>query len=313
MPLAFVLFQNMSSSAAIHSNLLNEIADITECSICFGVFQEPRCLPCAHTFCLGCLEVYGKGTKPSSKALCPMCRKKFSVPAGGWKNLPRNYIVEKLLSTNPGKVAVKNSWQDERSLSTDYLSKSVALQITKCEQMASQLKGRADYLSNKTQDVEQDILRHRDELKMLVDSNAEELVSRLNHICESACQELAASQKDMEARCSQLKVLQTKLNETADSTDPKDPLETIAMKMKPLMLEPKCDLLEADISFAESQLPAFPHGNIVGSVEMCKKAEVTSKRNCFIAAGLQTYIWENLLAYSCTLHVSLNITSFFCE
>ena len=210
-----------------------------------------------------------------------MCRKKFSVPAGGWKNLPRNYIVEKLLSANPGKAAMKNSLQDQRSLSADYLSKSVTLQISKCERVASQLKGRADYLSNKTQDVKKDILRRRDELKTLVDSNAEELVNRLKHICESACQELAANQKDMEARCSELKVLRTKLNETADSTDSKDLLETIALEMKPLMLEPKCDLLEADISFAELQLPAFSHGNIVGSVELCKNAEVTSKRNCF--------------------------------
>ena len=289
----------MSSSAAINSNLLNEIADITECSICTGVFQEPRCLPCAHTFCLGCLEVYGKGAKPSSKALCPMCRKKFAVPAGGWKNLPRNYIVEKLLSTNPGKVAVKNNSRGETSLSADCLSKSVTLQIGKCEQVADQLKGRAEYLSNRTQDIKQDILRRRDELRQLVDSNAEELVSQLNHICESACQELAANQRDMEVRCSELKVVQSKLNET----DSKDRLEMIAVEMKPLMVEPKCDVLDTNILFAESQLPALPHANIVGSVELCKNAQVASKcdKLFYFSRFADLYLREASYRFFCSL------------
>jgi len=272
----------MSSKAAINSSLANEIADITECSICVGVFQEPRCLPCAHTFCLGCLEVYGKGLKPSGKALCPMCRKKFAIPAGGWKDLPRNYIVEKLLRTGPGKAAVENSSREETTLSADCLSKSVALQMDKCQELAYQLKGRAEYLSHKSQDVKRDILRHRDELKGIIDGSAEELLGRLDNICESTVGKLAASQRAAESRCAELKVVRTRLEETSSAGDSKDQLEAVAMEMKLLMSESNYDILNADISFTETQLPAFQVANTVGSVELrCSSAQVMSKCLCF--------------------------------
>lgn len=177
----------MSSNSAINSNLLNEIADITECSICTGVFQEPRCLPCAHTFCLGCLEVYGKDTKPSGKALCPTCRQKFTVPAGGWKNLPRNYLVDKLLRANSSKaVVVQNSAREEAALSVENVSNSIALQLDKCQQLAVQLKGRVDYMTHRSEDVKQNIVRRREEVKDLVDAKAELLLTSVDSICESA-------------------------------------------------------------------------------------------------------------------------------
>jgi len=260
---------------------MNEIANITECSICTGVFQEPRCLPCAHTFCLGCLEAYGKGQKPSSKAICPMCRKTFTVPAGGWKNLPRNYIVEKLLSTCPGKAAVKSISQEGTALSVNYLSKSVASQIDMCQELADHLKGRAACLSQKSQDIKQDILRSRDKLKRLVDGNAEELLSELDHMCGSTVENLTAEQRALETKCSDLKVLQTRLNDTASANDPKTHLEMIALDMKPLMAEPECDIIDIDVSFMEAQLPAFPNMNLVGSVSLCNGAQTTNMHGMY--------------------------------
>lgn len=271
-----LFLQSMSSEAA-NNSLLNKIADITECSICTEVFKEPRCLPCAHTFCLGCLEVYGKDVKPSRKAVCPMCRSQFAVPTGGWKNLPRNYIVEKLLSTSSGKAVVKNSYQEEKLLSADHLIKSVALQIDKCQQLADRLKERAADLPQKSQGVKQDVLRHRDELKRLVDSNTEELLSRLDHICDIAVQKLAAGQKDMETRCSELKVIQTKLKDAANDDCLSDHLEAIAKEVKPLMSEAKCDSLDADISFTEAKLQIAPDMNVVGNVHICTNTQTASK------------------------------------
>jgi len=268
-------FQSMSSEAA-SSSLLNKIADVTECSICSDVFKEPRCLPCAHTFCLGCLEVYGKDKKPSSKALCPICRTKFIVPTGGWKNLPRNYIVEKLLSTSTGKVVVENSNQEGTSLTVDHLSKSVTLQIDKCQQLASRIKEQVAYLPQKSESVKQDILRHRDELKTLVDNNTEELLARLDHICDVTVQNLTAGQKDMEIRCAELKDIQTKLNDAANDNGLNDHLEAIAKDMKPLMSEAKYDSLDADISFSAAQLKMAPGMNVVGNVEICNNTQIIS-------------------------------------
>lgn len=260
------------SSEAANNSLLNRIADITECSICAEVFKEPRCLPCAHTFCLGCLEVYGKDVKPSSKALCPMCRMKFTVPTGGWKNLPRNYIVEKLLSTSSDSAMLKNAGKEGMALSVDELSKSVTLQIDKCQQLASRLKERAAYLPQKSASVRQDILRHSDKLKRLVDSSTEELLTSLNHICDLTLQKLESGQKNMETRCSELKTIQTKLNNAADDNDQ---LEAIAREMKPLISEAKCDSVDADILFSEAQLQIAPNVNIVGNVEICNNTQIS--------------------------------------
>lgn len=161
-------------------------------------------------------------------------------------------------------------------MSVDYLSKSVTLQIAKCQQLADHLQGCAQCLSRKSQDVKRDIIRRRDELRRLVDGNAEELLTRLDHLCGSTVHKLAADQRALETRCSDLKVLQTKLNEMASADDPKSHLEMIALEMKPLMSEAKCDIIDADVSFTEAQLPAFPNVNLVGSVALTSNTETMS-------------------------------------
>ena len=79
------------------SKVSKEIADITECSICTESFREPKVLPCIHTFCLQCLETYGKDKKPGDKADCPICRSVFVIPAGGFKDLHNNFFMNQLL------------------------------------------------------------------------------------------------------------------------------------------------------------------------------------------------------------------------
>ena len=71
-----------------------------ECSICLGPFEKPKGLPCIHTFCLQCLEDYGKGSEnkparqPGDQMACPECRQTFTIPVGGFEKLPGNFFVE---------------------------------------------------------------------------------------------------------------------------------------------------------------------------------------------------------------------------
>ena len=71
-----------------------------ECSICLGPFKKPKGLPCIHTFCLKCLEDYGKGSEhkparqPGDEMACPECRQTFTIPVGGFEKLPGNFFVE---------------------------------------------------------------------------------------------------------------------------------------------------------------------------------------------------------------------------
>jgi hypothetical protein len=82
-------------AAASVDKLLNEA---TECTICADVFKNPKLLRCGHTFCLGCLEQWGKDKMPGGKAECPLCRKEITIDVGRFKNLQTNINTETLLN-----------------------------------------------------------------------------------------------------------------------------------------------------------------------------------------------------------------------
>ena len=71
--------------------------------------KNPKGLPCIHTFCLKCLEEYGKDEQPGDEMPCPLCQQMFKIPAGGFKKLPSNIFIEqiaagtKLFKTNVKK------------------------------------------------------------------------------------------------------------------------------------------------------------------------------------------------------------------
>ena len=67
---------------------------LLECSICFQVFQNPRMLPCGHTFCLQCIQ-------QTNGRLCPLCKKEWSLPANGLQGLPKNFIAESFIKYFP--------------------------------------------------------------------------------------------------------------------------------------------------------------------------------------------------------------------
>ena len=71
--------------------------DLTTCSICLEVFNNPKSLPCLHAFCLKCLEGYFKDKCPGDEVTCPLCRKEFEIPSGGLGDLQHHFIVQRLL------------------------------------------------------------------------------------------------------------------------------------------------------------------------------------------------------------------------
>ena len=79
--------------------LLKEVKDATECPICTDVLCNPKMLPCFHTFCLTCIEQYGKDTPEGDTLTCPLCRGEFKVPVGGLSKLRSNFFLERLIST----------------------------------------------------------------------------------------------------------------------------------------------------------------------------------------------------------------------
>ena len=59
-----------------------------ECQICLEGLNDPRLLPCIHSFCLKCLEDYCRGKLPGDDVPCPMCRNQFQIPKKGVADLP---------------------------------------------------------------------------------------------------------------------------------------------------------------------------------------------------------------------------------
>ena len=87
-------------AAASTDLVLREVEDITECPICTDMFCNPKMLPCWHMFCLKCIKRYGEDEKEGDTMPCPMCRREFNVPTGGFSELKTNVFIDKLISVH---------------------------------------------------------------------------------------------------------------------------------------------------------------------------------------------------------------------
>lgn len=74
--------------------LIYKLEEILECPICLEQIRTPKMLPCQHSFCMDdCLKNLVDSSE-SKEIICPICRKKCSVPRKGF---PNNYTLQSLL------------------------------------------------------------------------------------------------------------------------------------------------------------------------------------------------------------------------
>ena len=76
------------------------------CSICLETSQDPRTLPCCHSFCQCCLDKFVKGQREKAKGKvielfnCPECRTQFEPKDGqvaGMTPFHWQYIVSRCI------------------------------------------------------------------------------------------------------------------------------------------------------------------------------------------------------------------------
>jgi hypothetical protein len=74
--------RQVNMAASSRPNLDSELEHLTSCSICLEPLKDPRFLPCAHTFCRGCLQdVVDKAAESkNSHIACPLCQTRTPIP-----------------------------------------------------------------------------------------------------------------------------------------------------------------------------------------------------------------------------------------
>ena len=61
--------------------------------------RDPRCFPCKHSYCLGCIKTK-EGRKQFGDVIqCLLCKKDVDVPQGGLEKLPSDLFIDKLIKT----------------------------------------------------------------------------------------------------------------------------------------------------------------------------------------------------------------------
>ncbi|XP_066097694.1 tripartite motif-containing protein 59 [Saccopteryx bilineata] len=78
--------------------------DVLTCPICYSIFEDPRVLPCSHTFCRNCLENVLQASsdfyiwRPLRIPLkCPNCRSITEVAPTGIESLPVNFALRAII------------------------------------------------------------------------------------------------------------------------------------------------------------------------------------------------------------------------
>ncbi|XP_072021545.1 uncharacterized protein [Amphiura filiformis] len=89
---------------------LPKTKDLTQCGICLLVIEEPKALPCLHSFCLKCLTKWAEGKKGT--VMCPLCRQDFPIPSEGVKGFITNFVINTLKDRQ--ELAAKLQSKDAR-------------------------------------------------------------------------------------------------------------------------------------------------------------------------------------------------------
>ena len=81
------------------------------CPICYQLFNNPKYLPCHHSYCEQCLEKM----QVQNKIICPECRKEATVSAGGVKDLPNNFFINRMVD----ELVLKRKVEGEEEVKCD--------------------------------------------------------------------------------------------------------------------------------------------------------------------------------------------------
>ncbi|XP_051534586.1 uncharacterized protein si:ch211-281l24.3 isoform X29 [Myxocyprinus asiaticus] len=82
------------SLSTLSATLLTE--DHYRCSVCTEVFKDPVSIPCGHSYCKHCIEIYWSKPTQAGCYACPQCRKRFRNRPVLYVNVALAKVIEEL-------------------------------------------------------------------------------------------------------------------------------------------------------------------------------------------------------------------------
>ncbi|XP_073240052.1 E3 ubiquitin-protein ligase TRIM71-like [Porites lutea] len=151
--------------------LFRNLQKEAECPLCLETVNNPKTLPCLHSFCLECLDKHAGFARRQMQVTikCPVCQTSFQIPEGdSFKNLPTSYhlnqLVDVLALKDRGAQAQKCGSCDENSTASLYCFVCQNFLCTPCFEAHQRLKatrGHRNVVVEKLQAQDVEDLIHR--------------------------------------------------------------------------------------------------------------------------------------------------------
>ena len=127
--------------------LFRDLQKEAECPLCLETVDNPKTLPCLHSFCLECLDKHANFARRQLQATikCPVCQTSFQIPEGdSFKNLPTSYhlnrLVDVLALKDSGAQAQKCGSCDENNTAFSYCFVCQSFLCSPCFEAHQRLK-----------------------------------------------------------------------------------------------------------------------------------------------------------------------------
>ena len=80
------------------NTLLHNLREEVSCLVCSDIYNDPKHLPCLHSFCLHCLKQWHIKSRGGDTIRCPNCQAVSRVPeSGDLKDLPTSFYLNGLI------------------------------------------------------------------------------------------------------------------------------------------------------------------------------------------------------------------------
>ena len=94
--------------ASVDAVSTDKLKDLLQCPICLETVNEPRTLPCYHSYCMCCLQKFVKSQRDEGIRLnCANCRTEFTLGQVGVEGMTPNHFISSMLDIMAVQSQVK--------------------------------------------------------------------------------------------------------------------------------------------------------------------------------------------------------------